>query len=67
MKKYSKAVISLSALVLLLCILPQFAMAQVSDPDTPIDGGISILVAAGVGYGIKKARDRRKKNLHQLP
>ena len=32
------------------------------DPDAPIDGGISILVAAGVGYGLKKANDQRKKN-----
>ncbi len=27
----------------------------------PIDGGISLLVAAGIGYGAKKARDARKK------
>ena len=34
------------------------------DPDTtvPIDGGASILVAAGVAYGIKKIRDKRKQN-----
>ena len=31
--------------------------------DTPIDGGISLLVAAGVGYGIKKVRDSRKKQI----
>ena len=29
--------------------------------DVPIDGGLSLLVAAGVGYGIKKVRDERKK------
>jgi len=27
----------------------------------PIDGGISLLVAAGIGYGAKKVRDARKK------
>jgi len=27
----------------------------------PIDGGLSLLVAAGVGYGVKKARAARKK------
>ena len=32
-----------------------------SDPDTPIDGGISLLVAAGVGIGIKKVKEMRKK------
>lgn len=26
------------------------------DPDVPIDGGISLLLAAGVGVGIKKIR-----------
>ncbi len=31
------------------------------DAGAPIDGGISFLVAAGVGYGVKKARDARKK------
>lgn len=29
--------------------------------DVPVDGGISLLVAAGVGYGAKKLRARRKK------
>lgn len=32
------------------------------DPDTPIDGGISLLVAAGVGMGVKKYKVMRKKN-----
>jgi len=27
----------------------------------PIDGGISLLVAAGIGYGAKKVRDAKKK------
>ncbi len=31
------------------------------DAGAPIDGGISFLVAAGVGYGVKKARAARKK------
>jgi len=29
--------------------------------DTPIDGGLALLVAAGVGYGAKKLRSKRKK------
>lgn len=30
------------------------------DPDPiPVDGGASLLAAAGVGYGIKRLRDRR--------
>ena len=30
------------------------------NPDTPIDGGISLLIAGGIGYGIKKINDARK-------
>jgi len=34
------------------------------DPDEiPIDGGLSLLVAAGVAYGAKKAYDKRKKDV----
>lgn len=29
--------------------------------DVPIDGGLSLLVAAGVGYGVKKIKASRKK------
>ena len=29
--------------------------------DVPIDGGLSLLLAAGVGYGVKKYRDQKKK------
>ncbi len=33
-----------------------------SDPDSaPIDGGLSLLIAGGVGYGVKRAREKRKK------
>ena len=32
------------------------------DPDVPIDGGVSLLIAAGVAYGAKKAYDKRKKD-----
>ncbi len=33
------------------------------DPDTPVpfDGGLSLIIAAGVGYGAKKAYDAKKK------
>lgn len=29
-------------------------------PSTPIDGGIAVLIAIGIGYGIKKVRDLEK-------
>ncbi len=31
-----------------------------TDPDAPIDGGVSLLVAAGVAYGAKQWRNARK-------
>ena len=30
-------------------------------PGVPIDGGITLLLTAGAGYGIKKIRQQRKK------
>jgi len=39
------------------------ALAQLSDPgsdpDVPIDGGLSILLAAGVGYGIRELKKKK--------
>ncbi len=32
-----------------------------TDPDLPLDGGVGLLIAAGVAYGAKKVRDERKK------
>ena len=46
-------------------ILPSLVHAQpVFDDDVndvPIDGGLSLLIAAGVGYGAKKMRDKKKQ------
>lgn len=36
------------------------AFAQGGPPATPIDGGLSLLLAAGGAYGLKKIRDSRK-------
>ncbi len=59
------------AVVMALCFIPQLSIAQIGnpadDPDLPIDGGVTVLIAAGIGYGIKKIRDERKKQLNKLP
>jgi hypothetical protein len=51
--------------VIATLMLPVTAFCQLGDPegdpDAPIDGGVGVLVAAGVAYGIKKA-GRRKQN-----
>ncbi len=49
----------------LLITTPTFAQVPPDNEDTmntPIDGGLSILLAAGVAYGAKKGYDMRKKN-----
>jgi hypothetical protein len=47
-------------------IIPSLAHAQPGFDDdvndVPVDGGLSLLVAAGVGYGAKKLREKRKNN-----
>ena len=51
------------SLMMVATILPYLAMAQPNpgdNPDAPIDGGLTILLAAGVGYGVKKYREGRK-------
>lgn len=63
MKKFRNVLILLSLLVIIIC-LPTLLYAQPDpngDPDAPIDGGLGILIAAGIGYGIKKRMDHRKK------
>ena len=34
---------------------------ELVDPDLPFDGGVSLLVAAGVAYGAKQWRNSRKQ------
>ncbi len=63
---------------LVLSVNASIAFAQFDDPSTPgeeigdpgydpdvqvpIDGGVSLLVAAGVAYGVKRAYDKRKQH-----
>ncbi len=64
MKGIYKLIITAGALLLFLVFLPTGLLAlpdPQTDVDLPLDGGISFLLAAGIGYGIKKARDEQKK------
>ena len=63
--------LAMGLLVIAFSLLPFISIAQGPDPctgpggnpaDCPIDGGISLLLAAGVGYGVKRYRDARKKD-----
>lgn len=43
--------------------LPLLAQDGFGDPggDVPVDGGLTLLIAAGVGYGAKKIRDNKMR------
>jgi hypothetical protein len=45
-----------------LSMAPPPSPPATGGPNIPIDGGVSILIAAGVGYGAKKYYDKHKKN-----
>jgi len=64
----NKSFVPAVVLTLITMVLPFLAMAQDPGcgPDCPIDGGLSLLLAAGVGYGVKKYRDGRKKVSSQV-
>ena len=48
-------------LFIIATALPPEALAAGAPPKTPIDGGLSLLLAAGGVYGVKKLKDYRKK------
>lgn len=55
-----------TVLCIVLLLLPALCLWAQSDPgadpdSAPIDGGLSILVAAGVGYGARKVKEKRNK------
>lgn len=61
--------------ILTLCLItalfsvPMISFAQIDpgcdpdDPACPIDGGIGLLIAAGIGLGAKKAYQQQKKSI----
>jgi hypothetical protein len=70
MKHNIKSILNIQTVILLIVLFsPILLNAQPSDPgddpDVPIDGGLSVLLAAGVGYGIKELRKKKaEKNLN---
>jgi hypothetical protein len=60
-------------LILIILMLPSLVHAS-SGPDTtpgdpdsaPIDGGLSLLIAGGVGYGVKKLREKRRRQQEEV-
>lgn len=65
MKQYT--VTTTLIMLLLILLVPFLLHAQPTDfeddvIDTPIDGGLSLLVAAGIGYGAKKLKAINKQS-----
>ncbi len=54
-------IIMLTCFFLLPCLLHAQPGFGDDVDDVPVDGGLSLLVAAGVGYGIKRVKGYRKK------
>jgi hypothetical protein len=58
-------------IILALLFVPAIGFSQpdpCTDPDQPcpIDGGISLLIAAGIGFRAKKAYDKKKQRTVEL-
>lgn len=65
MKKLLNIMIIINTLVLLL--LPVIVQAQppefpIGPGSAPVDGGLSLLLAGGIGYGIKKIREKSRNH-----
>jgi len=60
-----KLILRISGITIVLMCVSLMAAAQPDGndddppPDVPLDGGTSILIGAGVAYGIKKIRDNK--------
>ena len=63
MKTFKSIYIFSALMTIAFFMIPALAVAQDpgGGPDVPIDGGLSLLVAAGAAYGVKKYRDGKKK------
>ena len=67
MNKVNKVLLVLGVFTVLLLVFPIFVSAQPidpgcdpADPACPIDGGLTLLIATGIGIGAKKALKNKK-------
>ena len=59
-----KKQIAVTTVLLLMCVTA-LAYGPLDDPNgygAPLDGGLSLLAAAGIGYGAKKMLEKKNKN-----
>ena len=67
MKQFSTRIKIFMLAMMMSLAIPMLVNAQPAPPDgddidTPIDGGLSLILAAGGILGAKKMRDTKKKN-----
>ena len=69
MKRIKKLILIVSLFMISTLVMPLNSIAQGDpgcdplDPSCPIDGGLSLLIAAGIGIGAKKAYEKKKKEV----
>ncbi len=71
MTRNNKRILLTIMIMFIIMIIPTLVSAGTTEPDpvpgdpesVPIDGGLSLLVAAGVGYGAKKMKERKNKSI----
>jgi hypothetical protein len=56
----TKTLLSLSLLLTPACLFAQDYHHHHPTLNAPLDGGLSLLVVAGVGYGVKKYAEKKK-------
>jgi hypothetical protein len=73
-KKFARVFLFFGFVFIFMICLPVLGHAQIGDPGCdplcncradgsvcPIDGGLGFLLAAGIGYGIKRVKNSKKK------
>ena len=63
MKNFKSVYVFAAIITIAFFMVPVLAIAQDpgGGPDAPIDGGLSLLIAAGAAYGVRKYRHNKKE------
>lgn len=69
MKRINKRIAMIVTVMLVAIVIPMVGHSQPDpggSPDVPVDGGITLLLAAAGVAGVKKMRDNKKRNAEKL-